>query len=343
MTPILDSAALLPKLRELHAQLRDGVFAAVQAAVQNASLETLSRETLSQATVVRGGDTIFALDLHADEVLLPFCAAWGQETPFLLVAEGLENGRQLFGCDDVSGAQFQLICDPVDGTRPLMYDKRSAWLLTGVAPNFGDETNLSHLQVAMMTELPTSKARYSDSLCAVAGLGARGVRHDLTSGHGEDFAPQPSRANTIEGGFASLTKFFPGSKEWLARLEETLLLEILGPPSDAQPQTFDDQYISTGGQMFELMTGRDRFNADLRPFAHAKLHGGASARMCCHPYDACCELIARELGCIITDENGGALNAPLDVDSPVSWIGYANAELRAQVEPVLLRLLRECS
>ncbi len=76
-----------------------------------------------------------------------------------------------------------------------------------------------------------------------------------------------------------LSKFFVGSKGWLADLEETLVREILGAPVGASPQTFDDQYISTGGQFHQLFTGRDRFNADLRPLAHRKL-GQSSPLLC---------------------------------------------------------------
>jgi len=44
---------------------------------------------------------------------------------------------------------------------------------------------------------------------------------------------------------------------------------------------------------------------------------------------------------IVTDPDGGPLRAPLDVESPVAWVGYANAALRESIEPVLQRLLRE--
>jgi hypothetical protein len=42
---------------------------------------------------------------------------------------------------------------------------------------------------------------------------------------------------------------------------------------------------------------------------------------------------------IVTDERGESLRAPLDIHADVAWIGYANATLRAQVEPVLLPLI----
>jgi hypothetical protein len=85
------------------------------------------------------------------------------------------------------------------------------------------------------------------------------------------------------------------------------------------------------------MAGHDRFVADLRPLFERHRAGGAA--LCCHPYDLCTELIARELGVLVTDEQGAALGAPLDVTADVGWIGYANASLKALVEPHLRRAL----
>jgi hypothetical protein len=46
--------------------------------------------------------------------------------------------------------------------------------------------------------------------------------------------------------------------------------------------------------------------------------------ICCHPYDVCRELIAREMGGHIVKPNGSALDSRLDTTSPVAWAGYAN-------------------
>lgn len=330
-SPQLDHSALLVALRELHRLMRDGL---------HAHLQTATLETMSRATRFEGGDTIYELDTRGEKILLAFCERWGKTAPFLLVCEGLPDGRQLFGTNDLEAAHFILICDPIDGTRPLMYDKRSAWLLTGIAPNLGEKTNLSDIEVAVQSELPTSKAGWADVMWARRGHGAHGVSQCLFERAERALRLRPSSATTIEGGYAMFSKFFPGSKGWLANLEEQLISQVLGEPKDGQPATFDDQYISTGGQIFELMTGRDRFHAELRPLAHQKLHGAAHSRLCSHPYDICTELIAREAGAIITDLEGENLQFPLDVETPVSWIGYANAAIRSQIEPVLLPMLR---
>jgi len=61
---------------------------------------------------------------------------------------------------------------------------------------------------------------------------------------------------------------------------------------------------------------------------------------CCHPYDLCTELIAREAGVCICDAAGKSVNGPLDVTSNLHWIGYANENLRATMEPLLQNALR---
>ena len=116
----------------------------------------------------------------------------------------------------------------------------------------------------------------------------------------------------------------------------------LGPVQKGKTHCFEDQYVCTGGQLYELMTGKDRFVADLRPLMEQVLaRRGLALGICCHPYDMCTELIARELGVIITDEQGQLLATPLDVEADLSWVGYANAAIQKQIEPLLQVALRK--
>jgi hypothetical protein len=90
------------------------------------------------------------------------------------------------------------------------------------------------------------------------------------------------------------------------------------------------------------MAGHDRFVADLRPLMEPGLAArGLRLGICCHPYDLATELIAREAGVIVTDPAGAPLRAPLDLEADVAWVGYANPEVRAQVEPLLQEALRK--
>jgi hypothetical protein len=138
-----------------------------------------------------------------------------------------------------------------------------------------------------------------------------------------------------------IARFFPGSRETLAAIDEEIVRAVLGPVQPGKAHCFEDQYICSGGQLYELMAGHDRFVADLRPLMEPILaQQGLALGICCHPYDVCTELIARELGVIVTDEGGRPLTSPLDVDSNVTWAGYANEAIRAQIEPQLQAALR---
>jgi hypothetical protein len=221
-----------------------------------------------------------------------------------------------------------------------MYQKRSAWILTGVAPNRGASTTLADIELAVQTEIPLLKQHLCDVLWAIAGEGARAERCNRLTGEKRPLSLRPSRASSIEHGFAMISRFFPGAREELAAIDEEIVAAALGPPREGKAQCFEDQYISTGGQLYELAAGHDRFVADLRPLlAPLVSTRGAALGICAHPYDLATEIIARELGVIVTDERGRALSSPLDVESNVAWVGYANEAIRAQIEPPLLRAL----
>lgn len=322
------------KVRALHVEMRDHLLTHLRAQEE----ETTSA-ALADVADVRGGDTIYRIDAHADEILHHFCTEWAQEIgPFALISEGIEDaGWQVFpeGASE-SDASFLMIVDPIDGTRNIMYNKRSAWILTGIAPNEGRATDLRDIVGAIMTEIPTTRHRLSDQLWAVSDGKAHRESCDVLTGERKTLPIRPSQAENLSHGFASVAKFFPPAKAAIAAFEEELLARV-APADGENPLVFDDEYISTGGQLYELLVGHDRFLADLRPVFFEAL--GLPKKLVCHPYDICVELIARNAGVIVTDEKGQPLSAPLDIRADVSWCGYANAALRARIEPHLQELL----
>ena len=143
-------------------------------------------EDLSQVETVTEADTVYHIDRISEEAILSwFEANWPAELSTVLVMEGLSDADRMVFPRTTPAEQARFICivDPIDGTRGLMYDKRSAWVLAGVAPNRGSESNLSDIEVAVMTELPTSKQRLADQMSAVRGAGIAGVRSELSLIH----------------------------------------------------------------------------------------------------------------------------------------------------------------
>ncbi|MCE7983770.1 MAG: inositol monophosphatase [Caldilinea sp. CFX5] len=333
---ITDVKEFLPILQHLHCQIRDAVVAACERSAVN-DLAAIAKE--------EAGDTIYAIDKVSEEMLVEFFTKEvAVHTPIILIGEGLEpDGQHVLpeGTDEAD-ARWRIIVDPIDGTRGVMYQKRSPWILTGVAPNRGPETSLQEIQLAIQTEIPLVKQHLSEMVWAIAGQGVQAERYNRLTGERQPLTLRPSNATTIAHGFAMIARFFPGAREVLAEIDEEIVRGALGPVQPGKAHCFEDQYICTGGQLYELMAGHDRFVADIRPVLEQVLaQRGLALGICCHPYDLCTALIAQELGVILTDERGNPLNAPLNVDADVGWVGYANAAIRQQIEPLLQAALRQ--
>lgn len=284
---------------------------------------------------VTAADTIYAVDkLIEDRIVEWLATEWPARWPVQLMMEGLENhGDVTFPRGTpVADTVLKLMIDPIDGTREIMWDRRSGWALAGIAPQRGPENRIGDLQVAAMTELPTTRAWRADQLSAVRGGKLVAEAIDLFSRKQTAFQPQPFPGTDLHHGFSGLAAPFPGSKQTVGAILENLLARL--EPGEA-PNTlpiFDDQYLCTGGLFADLATGKLRFYGDLRPEVFAHLN--TPATLCAHPYDVCTALIVEAAGGIIRGLHG-PLDGPLDTTSAITWIGYANAELAARIHPAL--------
>jgi fructose-1,6-bisphosphatase/inositol monophosphatase family enzyme len=315
---------LIQALRQLHNRVRDAVVAATE------------RQRLDELADIRRdeeGDTIYAIDVVSEDVLLEFFEGLSRDHSFVLIAEGLHGPMVFPRGSSESSAAWRIIVDPIDGTRGLMYQKRSAWILTGIAPNRGEQTSLQDIVAAVQTEIPLFKQHLSDQMWAIKGQGTSAERHNRLTGESTPLQLRPSKSGTIAHGFSTISRFFPGAREILAAIDDEIVTGALGPVTPGKAHCFEDQYISSGGQLYELMAGKDRFIADLRPLMK-------QLGICCHPYDVCTALIATELGVLVTDPFGQPLNPLLNVEADVAWAGYANEQIRRQVEPLLRAALR---
>ena len=326
MTP--DARHLLPAILALHDRIRSSVIEAC---------EQQSHDAMAEVAHDDAGDTIYAVDKVSETTLIGGLAEIAREEPLVLVAEGLPSeGLVLPVGAEERDCRWRLLVDPIDGTRGLMYQKRPAWILTGVAPNRGAQTRLRDIALAVQTEIPLVKQHLCDQLWAERGKGCEARRVNRLTGESLPLVLRPSRADSIAHGFASVSRFFPGARDVLAAIDDEIAMEVGGPSTAGKALCFEDQYISTGGQLYELMAGHDRFTADVRPLLSGILaERGMPRPFCCHPYDLCTVLIAEELGLCISDAEGATIDAPLDLETDVAWVGYANERLRRRVEPVL--------
>ena len=274
----------------------------------------------------RPGDTAFAVDRVSEERLVELVEGLG--VPLVLLAEGLDPAGTVVG---TRAPRWTAVVDPLDGTRQLAHQKRSAWVLLGAAPRADAPSTLADLAVSVAVEVPTVKAAQADVLWAVRGHGTAGERVDLASAERRPLTVRPSPVPGIEQGYGGVARYFPGAREELAAIDDAVARRVLGPARAGKAQAFEDQYC-TGGTLVELAVGHDRWACDLRP-----LLGTARAGICAHPYDLAGWLVAAEAGVHVVRPDGG----PLDVTSDVAWAAYANDAVRAQVEPALQAVLAE--
>lgn len=333
----LDAQQLVTAVRQMHEAIRQQVVSAC---------ETRSIEDLSGVTECSSAetDTIYQIDRVGGQELLDFVAAEIADLgPVIVIGEGIDGGHVV--CPEgtpASKAHWRIIVDPIDGTRGLMFQKRSAWILTGIAPNHGDATTLGDIEAAVQTEIPLVKQHLCDQLWAVRGQGAQGVRWNRVTGESYLLKINPSRAVTLLHGYATVCRFFPGARDVLAAIDDELATRLLGPRKTGDAHVFEDQYSCTGGQLYGLMLGQDRLVADLRPLTRQTLEArGEALGHCCHPYDICTALIAEEAGIVVHGADGKPLAYPLDTTTNVTWVGYANQTLAQEIEPVLEEILRE--
>lgn len=320
---------LLEPIRALHDSIRDAV---VDACARQTPEQLATAGSAGTGTGAGAGDTIYAIDRVGEDALVRGLDELAQVDPVCLIAEGISEPLVLPRGAREQDCRWRLLVDPLDGTRGLMYQKRSGWILTGVAPNRGAATRLSDIALAVQTEIPLLKQHLSDQLWAVRGEGMNARRWDRLSGTAEPLTLRRSTAGTIAHGYATVVRFFPGARDVLAAIDDEIVRALVkGEPGRAT--CFEDQYACTGGELYELSAGHDRYIADLRPLVNPK-------GLCCHPYDLCSVLIATEAGVIIADPAGGPVDAPFDLTTDVAWIGYANPTLRSSIEPVLQGALR---
>ncbi|MGH2967154.1 MAG: inositol monophosphatase family protein [Solirubrobacterales bacterium] len=281
------------------------------------------------------GDVSFGIDVPA-EMILEQVLALAPE-PIVVVAEGF--GTRVFPPgSSAADARLRLIVDPLDGSRELMYQKRSAYVLSGVALERGDATNLGDIAFGVLTEVPPMVQSMGVRAWAIRGLGAFERLWDLgtLAPVGPERQLRSSNAPTIKGGFATFTHYFPGTHAPMGILADEVLQSVLGPVVQGEAAAFDDCYLSTGGQLYLLASGRYRLVVDARPLLGRSNSGRTRTPLCAHPYDlAGGLLIAEEAGATIVDLDGEPLRYPLDTDTDCGFVGYANDAIRSEVWPSL--------
>jgi fructose-1,6-bisphosphatase/inositol monophosphatase family enzyme len=273
-------------------------------------------ETDAEVVRTAGGDDVFGVDARADEVLIESLRRrCGARWPGSMVIEGFD--------DDVAvgdGGPWRYLADPVDGSRPWLWGKRSAYVLLGA----GREAEvLDDLEVGACVELPTARAALALSAAAVRGHGVEAC-DDIVAvgGVGRPVELEPLEGVLQDHSFVTVASYAVGTMGRLGAWQDDVLDGL---------HVYDDPYICSGGLLMEVACGRQAAVLDPRPAV-------VPDSMATHPYDLAAWVVAAEAGVVVESLDGSPLRVPLDTSSPVSWAAYANeeiaAELRARIAAV---------
>jgi hypothetical protein len=275
-----------------------------------------------------GEDLEFGIDILSKRAILNYIAGSPPPIPARFVIEG---GHSL---DEPLSPEATIIIDPVDGSREIMYDKRSAWILTGIALQ-GYAATLKDISIAIQTEIVPSKWQRFSMLLGIRGRGVtERIYESPASVDFVEMSPRPFGGNTLANGYAVVVNPFHLTTDRLQMIRTELTEQSQQGEEESLPLIYDDQYISTGGQIYNLVVGCYRAVIDVRTWG-----SGSGHTLCCHPYDLCTAVLLEELGGVVVDPSGGRLEYPLDTTSNCDWLGFANTSLYDSLGQGLIHLL----
>ncbi len=327
----------------LHELARDLRTAARKALID--AIERGETSALMRPHSIGAGDVTYGIDVPTEQVLDRWLLATARREPISLLTEDAgwrhrgPNGhggvRELPGFDH---GGVRIVVDPIDGTRNLMADVRSAWSVIAIAGPGDHEPRMSDVEGGVLAEIPDSRGGEARLFRATSD---GRVRLSIESVDGtlvrQDGIWQCDDDGRVDNGYFPFFRYSHDMRPEIARIEAAFF-ERLERLEGADIRTcYDDQYISNGGQLALVTLGTYRMIADLR--AHLARQRGKPT-LTCKPYDcAGAILVARAAGAVVTDVGGGELDFPLDVSTPVSFVAWANRATRSRLESHLNALL----
>lgn len=330
----------LPELRRLCGEIR----AAVRARLADVAAGEAPRSDVAGVAGRGAGDVTFGIDVVAEEVV----DAWledvaGRVGPISLLSEDAGWRHAPAGTAPFDHGGPRVALDPIDGTRNLMHDLRSAWVIVSFAPAGPGEPRFTDLTAGIASEIPDSRAALARELTAIEGRGARFAEFHVVST--STVEGRPLRADddgTLEAGFLPFFSYHPRARVRAQALASDVFARLASASERLDVSSiFDDQYISSGGQLVLVALGTYRGVVDAR---HALGEIAGDPTQTAKPYDmAGAALIAREAGCVVQSPDGSALDFPIDVTTPVDFAAYHNEATARLVAPHLASALESAA
>ena len=264
----------------------------------------------AHAGAAEGGDVTFEIDEHAERRMEAFLAERAPEVSFYSEDRGLVSPAG-------DRAEWVLVVDPIDGTRPALAGLESCCVSVAAA-RLDSEPTMGDVQVGCVLELKSGQAFVAErgqGLEPAANLSANGSLERMFWTYG--FRGRPARALV----------------EVLAELIDTS--SVGGGTFDLGSATYDMTRVVTG-QLDAYVEPGPRMIDDVPEVRSEFERVGDGAVLNNSPYDlAAATICLEEGGAVVTDAYGGSLrDRPLlgaDHDFQMSCVAAANGELHAAI------------
>ncbi len=330
-------AGELAGLLELSRMIRSGVRRHVASAIGEGSLAALAHHAAEGV-----GDVTFALDEPAERAVEAWMHARALRGPLSVLTEDTgwrhvgpapSGGWQALGDFDHGGPRIAF--DPIDGTRNLLGDLRSGWVVVSFCDPGPAAPHLSDVTGGLLVEIPPSLGGCCREIWASRGNGCQMQTSRIVDGStaaATPGLPGPLRvddSDRCDHGYFPFFRYAPAVRPAIARVEAAFFKLLEAELGADIRHCWDDQSCASADQLVHLMTGRYRMLCDLRP--RVELPGNERPTPT-KPYDvAGAMLCAAEAGVVLTDTHGAELDFELDCVTPVDWIGYANGPTAAKL------------